>query len=118
MNRACTALRQHWPEYLIEAAGLGVFMVVAGICVMLLEQPGAPLHQAIAAPICAARLIGVAMGLTAIALIYSPWGRQSGAHLNPAVTLTFLRLGKVAPADAVFYVASPVRRRRPPEHCC
>ncbi len=48
MNGACTVLRQHWPEYLIEAAGLGVFMVVAGICVMLLEQPGAPLHQAIA----------------------------------------------------------------------
>src|SRR5262249_56877183 len=30
----------------------------------------------------------------------------SGAHLNPAVTLTFWRLGKVAPADAVFYVAA------------
>jgi len=40
----------------------------------------------------------------AVAIIYSPWGRQSGAHLNPAVTLTFLRLGKVAPADALFYV--------------
>ena len=44
------------------------------------------------------------MGLTAVAIIYSPWGRQSGAHLNPAVTLSFLRLGKLAPADALFYV--------------
>jgi aquaporin Z len=44
------------------------------------------------------------MGLTAIALIYSPWGKRSGAHMNPAVTLTFLRLGKVAPSDAMFYV--------------
>ena len=104
MNGACTVLRQHWPEYLIEAAGLGVFMVVAGICVMLSEQPSAPLHQAIASPDLRRALIGVVMGLTAIALIYSPWGRQSGAHLNPAVTLTFLRLGKVAPADAMFYV--------------
>jgi aquaporin Z len=49
-------------------------------------------------------LIGVAMGLTAIAIIYSPWGQLSGAHLNPAVTLTFLRLGKVEAADAAFYV--------------
>ena len=67
MNGACTVLRQHWPEYLIEAAGLGVFMVVAGICVMLSEQPSAPLHQAIASPDLRRALIGVAMGLTAIA---------------------------------------------------
>src|SRR6266566_1735970 len=91
---------------LIEAAGLGVFMISAGVFVMLFEQPGSPLHRAIASPDLRRVLIGVAMGMTAIAIIYSPWGRQSGAHLNPAVTLTFLRLGKVAPADAMFYVAA------------
>jgi aquaporin Z len=47
--------------------------------------------------------MGVAMGLTAAALIYSPWGRRSGAHFNPATTLTFWRLGKIAPADAALY---------------
>ena len=44
------------------------------------------------------------MGLTAIGIIRSPWGQRSGAHMNPAVTLTFLTLGKVAPWDAFFYV--------------
>ena len=44
------------------------------------------------------------MGLTAIALIYSPWGQRSGAHLNPSVTLTFYRLRKIPLADAAFYV--------------
>jgi aquaporin Z len=48
--------------------------------------------------------MGVAMGLIAMALIYSPWGRRSGAHFNPATTLTFWRLGKVASADALLYV--------------
>ena len=48
------------------------------------------------------------MGLTAVGIIYSPWGRQSGAHLNPAVTLTFFRLGKVAGWDAVFYVMAQI----------
>jgi aquaporin Z len=48
--------------------------------------------------------MGLAMGLTAMAIIYSPFGRRSGAHMNPAVTLTFFRLDKIAGADAAFYV--------------
>ena len=102
MGQARTALSSHWPEYLIEAAGLGLFMLMAGICVMLVNAPDA--IRIIGNADIRRALVGVAMGLTAIAIIYSPWGRQSGAHLNPAVTLTFLRLGKVAPMDAGFYV--------------
>ena len=47
---------------------------------------------------------GIAMGLTAVAIISSPWGQRSGAHMNPALTLTFLSLGKIAAWDALFYV--------------
>ena len=50
--------------------------------------------------------MGLAMGLTAIALIYSPFGARSGAHMNPALTLTFFRLGKVSGQDAIGYVAA------------
>ena len=31
--------------------------------------------------------MGLSMGFTAMAIIYSPWGKQSGAHINPSVTL-------------------------------
>jgi aquaporin Z len=99
-----SALRKHWPEYLMEAAGLGMFMMSAGFFGTLLEYSQSPLHQMITDPLLRRFLMGLAMGLTAVAFIYSPWGQQSGAHINPAVTLTFLRLGKVALPDAVFYI--------------
>ena len=90
-------LRRHWPEYLMEAAELGLFMISAGVFVSLLEHPASPVRQAIADPVLRRVLIGLAMGLTAISIVYSPLGQRSGAHFNPAVTLTFFRLGKVAP---------------------
>lgn len=49
-------------------------------------------------------LMGLAMGLTAIGIFLSPWGKRSGSHINPAVTLTFWRLGKIKNWDAIFYV--------------
>lgn len=99
-------VRRHWPEYLIEAALLGLFMLSACSFVVLLEHPASPAHRAIPDSRLRRLLMGLAMGSTAAALIYSPWGKRSGAHLNPAVTLTFTRLGKVAPRDAGAYVAA------------
>ena len=100
------ALKHHWPEYLMEAAGLGLFMLSACVFATLLEHPASPVRQAISDPILRRILMGLAMGLTAVSIVYSPWGKQSGAHLNPSLTLTFLRLGKVAPWDALLYVVA------------
>jgi aquaporin Z len=100
------SLKQHWPEYLIEAWALGTFMVSAALFTALLEYPGSAVHQLLPNAHIRRALIGIAMGLTAIALIYSPWGQQSGAHMNPATTLTFLRLKKILPWDATFYIVA------------
>lgn len=97
------AFRHHWPEYLCEAACLGLFMISAGTFTALLEYPNSPVRQALPNDFFRLALNGLAMGLTAIALIYSPIGARSGAHMNPAVTWTFFRLGKVKPWDALFY---------------
>jgi aquaporin Z len=93
-------------EYLAEALGLGLFMVSAGLVATALDSPRSPLHSWIANADLRRVLAGIAMGLTAIALIYSPWGKRSGAHMNPAVTLGFLRLGRIRTRDAAFYVVA------------
>jgi aquaporin Z len=98
------ALRSHWPEYVMEGAGLALFMISAGAFATLLFAPESPVYEMVGPPMVRRALMGAAMGLTLIALVYSPWGKQSGAHLNPAFTLTFWGLGKVRGADAFFYV--------------
>jgi aquaporin Z len=50
--------------------------------------------------------MGIAMGATLVANVHAPWGRRSGAHLNPATTLAFWRLGHVPVADVVGYIVA------------
>jgi aquaporin Z len=98
------AVAQHWQDYLIEAWALGVFMLVASVVSTALESPGAFLNKIIVNNGARLVLIGMAMGATAVLLIYSPWGKRSGAHMNPAVTLAFLRLRRISPINTMFYI--------------
>jgi aquaporin Z len=100
------ALRSHWPEYLIEGAGLALFMLSALSFTALLEHPASPVRAALPDAFARRGCMGLAMGATAAALVYSPFGRRSGAHFNPALTLTFYRLGKVAGPDAAGYAGA------------
>src|SRR5438876_2273895 len=97
-------LAKHWPEYLMEAAELAIFMISASLFTILLYHPSSPAVRAIPPEFIRRVLMGLAMGLTLVGIVFSPWGKQSGAHMNPAFTLTFFRLGKVAPWDALFYI--------------
>jgi aquaporin Z len=96
----------NWREYAIEAALLAAFMCSAAAFATLLQHPSSPVFVGAGEAAVERIPMGIAMGLTAIALIYSPWGARSGAHLNPAVTLTFWRLNKIASRDAVLYVVA------------
>jgi aquaporin Z len=47
MNAVC----RHYPEYLMEAVGLGIFMVSASVATAILEHSASVIHQAIADPL-------------------------------------------------------------------
>lgn len=49
-------LRHHWPEYLIEAAELGFFMISACFFVVLLEHPASPCAPGHSSPLPAPRV--------------------------------------------------------------
>ena len=57
------SLQQHWPEYLMEAACLGTFMISAGLFTALLEYPDSPVRHAIPNDFVRLALNGLAMGL-------------------------------------------------------
>lgn len=100
-----SASARHWAEYAFEGVLLGLFMVAACGFATLLEHPASPIHQALPNAPLRRLLMGIAMGGTAIGLIHSPWGQQSGAHMNPSLTLAYWRLGKITTRDARGYIA-------------
>ena len=98
------ALKQNWKIYLIEAWALGMFMVSACAFVIFLEHPDFKMSSLIPSPALRRAVIALGMGLTAVLLIYSKWGKKSGAHMNPAVTLANFQLNRIEPADAAWYI--------------
>lgn len=97
-------LRHHWPEYLIEGWGLGMFMISAGVVATVLNSPRIIAHGPLSQPFVRGSAAGIAMGLTLLLLVYSPWGMRSGAQLNPALTVAFVRVGRMHRWDAVFFI--------------
>ena len=97
-------LRRHWPEYAIEAGFLALFVLAAGVVSAWLQ-----VGDGAASELAVRRVVaGVVIGIVVMAMIYSPWGRRSGTHLNPAITLAYLRLGKIGRWDACFYLLAQI----------
>jgi aquaporin Z len=109
MHMTCRPRRgvRFWcPEYGIEAALLAAFMFAAAALTVVLEHPASIVRQTIADAGVRRLIMGAGMAATAAVLIYSPWGHRSGAHMNPATTLTFAWLGRVCPVEACGYIAA------------
>jgi aquaporin Z len=98
------ALKRNWPLYFCEAIELALFMLSACAFTIFLFDPSWPGFHLFPGAITRRAVMGIAMGITAVLIIRSPMGKRSGAHFNPAITLTYFRLGKIKLWDTVFYV--------------
>lgn len=90
----------------METGELGIYLRVVCLVATLLHHPASIIRQFVSSGLARRALMGLTMGATAIAIVMSPWGKRSGGHLNPAMTLTFYRLRKLGFWDACFYVVA------------
>ena len=88
----------------MEGGELALYMFATCAFATLLQHPASPVRHLISQAILRRAVMGIAIGMTLVTIVMTPWGKQSGGHLNPAITVTFYRLGKVAFCDAVFYL--------------
>jgi aquaporin Z len=87
----------------MEFAEMGLYLFCTCIFATLLQHPASPIRHLLSNSIVRRACFGISVGATIVAIVLTPWGKQSGGHLNPAMTFTFYRLGKVEFWDAFFY---------------
>jgi len=99
------AWRQHWPYYLIEVLGIGAFVVFSSAADVFFNHPAAPGRQWLGDHELLRRAgVGLVVALVILGVSYSSWGKRSGTHINPAVTLSFWQLGSISNLDALGYI--------------
>jgi aquaporin Z len=89
----------HWKEWWAELVGTAVLLFSVVTAKYWAVSAGPPLSDGTVR----VATVGTVAGLAVIAVAFSPLGRRSGAHLNPAVTIGLWLQKVTGGADAVGY---------------
>jgi aquaporin Z len=92
--------------FLSELVGTALLLLVGLSIVILMWGEGGPGSRLVPDEGLRRAITGFLFGTTGMAIALSPVGKASGAHINPAVTLGFWLMGKMAPGTVSVYVAA------------
>ena len=92
-----------WQTLASELIGTALLVLVGLSLVILMFGSGSPVAGAIPSEGVRRAITGFLFGTTGALIALSPVGRESGAHINPVVTLGFWLMGKMEGRIALGY---------------
>ena len=97
---------QSFPWMLLTAELIGTALLIGvGLSIVIMDfGQGSPLIQWVPSEGLRRLLTGFLFGSTGALIALSPLGKESGAHINPAVTLGFWLMGKLGTRLALGYL--------------
>jgi aquaporin Z len=94
-----------WKPFAAELIGTAL-LVAVGLSIVIFDfGAGSPLLQALPSMALRRSITGFLFGTTGALIALSRLGKESGAHINPVVTLAFWLIGRMRARHAVGYVA-------------
>jgi len=95
----------HWPEYGAELLGTA-FLVFVGLSAVVFDfGKGLPLSSLLPDAGLRRLITGMIFAGSGSLVAISPFGKLSGAHINPSVSLAFWAHGKMHHHDIIGYIA-------------
>ncbi len=95
-----------WLHFLSEFAGTALLVLVGLSFVIFIFGAGSPMARVLPAESLRRLVTGFLFGSTGALIALSPIGKESGAHINPVVTLGFCLTGKLDATTGAGYVVS------------
>lgn len=86
----------------MELTEMGFYLFFTCVFATFFQHPVSPIRHLLPNDIVRRACFGVSIGATIVVMALTPRAKQSGGHLNPAMTFTFYRLGKMGLWDAIF----------------
>ena len=93
-----------WQVFSSELIGTALLVLVGLSMVILMSGAGSPMLRFVPGEGARRLITGFLFGTTGALIALSPVGKESGAHINPVVTLGFWLMGKLDSRIALGYV--------------